>query len=165
MGTPQRVLGHGGGDPTVLWGTSDTLGSWSALRGCGWLGSGTAFLQGTGVLGGVAPQPCLAWWGSCAVSLEGDWRNSGMKFCPTMPSRTQPDWDSGLVIQAQRPAEFSRGLVRKQGTRSHLTTVCLWPKDAHTPGSHRARVRLLRHHTRRNEHFTQVYSVAGLHSH
>lgn len=135
------------------------------LRGCGWLGSGTTFLQGTGVLEGVAPQPYLAWWGSCAVYLEGDWRNAGMKFCPTIPSRPQPDWDSGLVIQAQRPGEFSRGLVRKQGTRSHLTTNCLWPKDAHTPRSHRARVRLLRHHTCRNEHFTQVCSVAGLHSH
>lgn len=102
------------------------------LRGCGWLGSGTTFLQGTGVLGGVAPQPCLAWWGSCAVYLEGDWRNAGMKFCPTIPSRPQPDWDSGLVIQAQRPGEFSRGLVRKQGTRSHLTTNCLAQRRTHT---------------------------------
>lgn len=55
--------------------------------------------------------------------------------------------------------------MRKEGTLSHLTAMCLRPKDTHIHQEVTGPVRSLRYHTRRNEHFTQVCSVAGLHSH
>lgn len=101
---------------------------------------------------GWSPQPSLAWWEFCSVSLGREWRNRGMMFCLMTPCRPQPGWDSGLVIQAQRTAELNRDPRHTHTHRAQHSRI------------HRDRVRSSRHHSHKNEHFTQMCSVSGFHS-